>query len=82
MPRERSTLEAGAPDLEAGPAQDGRSGLTPEDLDTIELPDREALSTFTGGLGHIRYEQLPPVHIHPEPIVPLEPEADAEVGDG
>jgi hypothetical protein len=38
------------------------------DLELVELPDREALSVFTGGIGHIRID--PPVAIEGGPTDP------------
>jgi hypothetical protein len=35
---------------------DGLRPLEAEELDIVELPDREALSVFTGGIGHIRID--------------------------
>jgi hypothetical protein len=47
----------------AGADRSGPSELEPDELDVIELPDRQALSVFTGGIGHLRVgipEAAPP----------------------
>jgi hypothetical protein len=46
------------------------SALDPDELDAIELPDRQALSMFTGGVGHLRVEPIPPVELDQPPVDP------------
>jgi hypothetical protein len=43
------------------------SELQPEELEPIELPERHALSMFTGGLGHFRID--PPPAILEDPAI-------------
>jgi hypothetical protein len=48
---------------------DAASELTPDELDVLELPERHALSMFTGGIGTIKGD----------PFVSLEPRPPADV---